>query len=328
MNKTVDKFGRILKYLRISVTDRCNFRCKYCVPEDKPFEQLDCKEILRYEDMLFIVEQFAELGVERIRVTGGEPLVRKNLIYFLGELTAIKGIKDVSLTTNGTLLNKYAEGLYSAGVKRLNISLDSLREDRFRYITGGYSFEGTMSGIEKVRALGFAPIKINVVAIKGFNDDEIYDFCQFAAAKNVIVRFIEFMPIGNSLEWKKENIISGKEIIEHIGKKYEVKALPKNPDAGPARNFELSNGAQIGIITPISEHFCGECDKIRLTADGKLRPCLLSDKEYSIAEAAASKDKDALRLGLTAALGLKDVEHTVVIGDNGEFKRTMSKIGG
>jgi cyclic pyranopterin phosphate synthase len=284
--------------------------------------------MLRYEDIIFTVQTFAELGLERIRVTGGEPLVRKNIAYLIDELTKISGIREITLTTNGTLLAPMAENLYAAGVRRVNISLDSLRSDRYKFITGGFEMEKTMAGIEAAKALGMSPIKINCVAIRGFNDDEILNFCDFAAEHGVTARFIEFMPIGNSIDWKKENIISGGEILERIAEYHTIEALPKAEHTGPARNYKLSNGATIGIITPMSNHFCGECDKIRLTADGKLRACLLSDKEADIAEAVRAKDKDALIKLLKTALHMKEDEHSVGMDSKDKFNRTMSGIGG
>ncbi len=198
MNKeTIDKFGRRLKYLRISVTDRCNFRCKYCMPNNN-FEMMECSDILRYEDILFASEVFASLGVNRIRITGGEPLVRKEICQFLDKLTKIENIQEVMLTTNGALLEKYAEDLYKAGVKRLNISLDSLIPEKNKYITGVDKTYEVMAGIKKAAETGFAPIKVNSVIIRDFNDDEIVNFAKLSAKYNIICRFIEFMPIGNS----------------------------------------------------------------------------------------------------------------------------------
>ncbi|MDR0454955.1 MAG: GTP 3',8-cyclase MoaA [Deferribacteraceae bacterium] len=322
-----DKDGRVIKYIRISVTDRCNFRCRYCVPQH-PFEPIPSQDVLRYEDILFTVRSLAETGIDRVRITGGEPLVRKNLPYFLEQLNKIENIKEIALTTNATLLQSQASDIKQAGVRRINISLDSLKPDRYKYVTGGFGIEQTLAGIKKVVELGFAPIKINSVVIKGFNDDEIIDFCEFAATGNLIVRFIEFMPIGNSADWKKENIITGSEIIKIIGEKYNVTPLPKKPDTGPAKNFKLSNGAEVGIITPMSEHFCSTCDKIRLTSDGKIRPCLLSDREVSIADAAKTGNKELLIRRVKESLNMKNTEHTIETDRRGLFRRTMSKIGG
>ena len=328
MNKeTIDKFGRRLKYLRISVTDRCNFRCKYCMPNNN-FEMMECSDILRYEDILFASEVFASLGVNRIRITGGEPLVRKEICQFLDKLTKIENIQEVMLTTNGALLEKYAEDLYKAGVKRLNISLDSLIPEKNKYITGVDKKDEVMAGIKKATETGFAPIKVNSVIIRDFNDDEIVNFAKLSAKYNIICRFIEFMPIGNSENWSEKNIVYGEEIINRL-KDFEPKEMPRDINSGPAVNYKLNNGGIIGIITPISKHFCSECDKLRITADGKIRPCLLSDNEIDIKEALQTKDKDLFVKQIMQSLNIKHDEHSITIREkNHDFKRTMSKIGG
>ncbi len=328
MNKeTIDKFGRRLKYLRISVTDRCNFRCKYCMPNNN-FEMMECSDILRYEDILFASEVFASLGVNRIRITGGEPLVRKEICQFLDKLTKIENIQEVMLTTNGALLEKYAEDLYKAGVKRLNISLDSLIPEKNKYITGVDKTDEVMAGIKKATETGFAPIKVNSVIIRDFNDDEIVNFAKLSAKYNIICRFIEFMPIGNSENWSEKNIVYGEEIINRL-KDFEPKEMPRDINSGPAVNYKLNNGGIIGIITPISKHFCSECDKLRITADGKIRPCLLSDNEIDIKEALQTKDKDLFVKQIMQSLNIKHDEHSITIREkNHDFKRTMSKIGG
>ncbi len=323
----VDRFGRPLKYLRISVTDRCNFSCRYCKPINN-FEYIKHENLLTYEDLLFASEVFAELGVNRIRVTGGEPLVRKDLTLFLKKLTKINGINEVMVTTNGALLNQYAKELFDSGVKRLNISLDSLRKDRMKYITCVDKFDDVISGIGKAVKVGFNPVKVNVVVIKGFNDDELVDFCNFAKEEKVIVRFIEFMPIGNSDKWNKDSIITGKEILELLSN-FEPIPLKKDENSGPAKNYLLNNGATIGIITPLSNHFCNDCDKLRLTSDGKIRPCLLSDKEIDLMPIIKDRNSNLFKETIINTLLDKSKEHTITCGDkNEQFKRTMSKIGG
>jgi cyclic pyranopterin phosphate synthase len=323
-----DRFGRAVRYLRISVTDRCNFRCKYCIP-DAHFKHMEHSEILRFEDLIFAAEVFASLGVEKVRVTGGEPLVRKGITDFLRKLNTIDGVKEVTLTTNGSLLGKYAEDIFAAGVKRVNVSLDSLKAEKYKEITGGFDLQKLLESIFLGKKAGLRPVKTNTVLIRGFNDCEIYDFCEFAARADIVSRFIEFMPIGNSGEWKKENIMYGSEILELIGRRYRITPIEKEKSAGPAKNYKLSNGATIGIITPISNHFCSECDKLRLTADGKLRPCLLTEQETDIAGAIRGRDAKSLITAINDALGRKDEEHHVVVDSRNEkYKRTMSKIGG
>jgi cyclic pyranopterin phosphate synthase len=322
-----DSTGRVVKYFRVSVTDRCNYRCKYCVPQGS-FVFNSHENTLRYEDILFAVEIMAKMGVEKVRVTGGEPLVRKNLPYFLAQLSSISGIKDAALTTNASLLSGQAEEIYKAGVRRLNISLDTLDKERFSYITGGGDIEKVFSGIDKAVKVGFAPIKLNAVIIKGFNDQEILPLCKFAHDNGLILRFIEFMPIGNSSGWNKDDIFTGKDILDAIRKEYEVSEASKVEGAGPARHYTLSNGARIGLITPISDHFCSECDKLRLTSDGLLRPCLLSDVEIPAADALKKHDEDLFMESVHKALSVKKKSPLIGYELKKSFSRTMSRIGG
>jgi len=328
MNNMKDKFGREIKYLRVSVTDRCNFRCKYCMPTND-FHNIDHNNILSYEDLLFAIDVFGEIGVKKVRVTGGEPLVRKDIGSFLEKIGKIKTIEEVTLTTNGALLERFTDEIKKAGIKRINVSLDSLKNSRFCDITGGFDLEKIIDGIKHAQRSGIGPVKTNMVVIKGFNDDEILDFCEFSANNRIITRFIEFMPVGNFSEWKEENIMYGKEILDVIKTKYEVTEVKKVKLGGPAQNYELSNGAMIGIITPISNHFCHECDKLRLTSDGKLRPCLLSDSEIDLTDAISKGDREALKAAIAEGLNIKEKEHKVLSEkrDDG-YKRTMSKIGG
>ena len=327
MSNVSDQFGRPFKYIRISVTDRCNFRCKYCMP-DNNFKHLKCEEIMRYEDILFAVSVFAELGVNRVRITGGEPLVRAELPSFLQELTKINGINEVMLTTNGALLEKYAKDLAKAGVKRLNISLDSLKPERNRFITGIDKDYNIINGIIKAKEEGLNPIKVNAVVIRDFNDDEIADFAELSAKLGIICRFIEFMPIGNVAEWSDKSIVKGDEIIERLAK-FQPEKMARDKNTGPAVNYRLNNGGIIGIITPISKHFCNDCDKLRLTSDGKIRPCLLSDNEIDLMPALKNRDKDGVINAIMQVLGSKHKEHNVSTDkEQKQFRRTMSKIGG
>lgn len=327
-DKMKDRFGREIKYLRVSVTDRCNFRCKYCMPTDQ-FKCMSHSDILRYEDILFAIKVFCDIGVQKVRVTGGEPLVRKGIGEFLEELGHLEKLKEVTLTTNGALLKKFTDQIRNAGIQRVNVSLDSLKPERFNEITGGFSLDKIIDGIKHAQRSGIGPVKTNMVVIKGYNDDEILDFCEFSAKNKIITRFIEFMPVGNFSEWKEENILFGKDILEIIKSKYTLKEVKKAKLGGPAQNFELDNGAMIGVITPISNHFCHECDKLRLTADGKLRPCLLSDKEIDLVPAIKAGDAKALREAIIEGLNIKEQEHAVLSEKrNDGYKRTMSKIGG
>lgn len=325
--KITDKFGREIRYLRISITDRCNFRCRYCMPIHD-FNFIPHPNILSYEEMMLAVEVFVELGVRKVRVTGGEPLVRRGVDVFLEKIGKLEGIEEVTITTNGSLLKRHADSIKAAGIRRINVSLDSLKGERYAAITGGFGMAQILEGIHYAKSIGLG-VKTNTVAIKNFNHDEILDFCEFAKENDINVRFIEFMPVGNFDEWKDTGTITGKEILEIIGTKYKYEEIQKDKLAGPAVNYRLSNGAKIGIITPISNHFCADCDKLRITADGKLRPCLLSDAEIDLMPAIRSGDREAVRKEIINGLHLKEKEHHLMSEHRDEgFKRTMSKIGG
>ncbi|TCK59478.1 GTP 3',8-cyclase MoaA [Seleniivibrio woodruffii] len=322
-----DKFGREIRYLRISITDRCNFRCKYCMPIHD-FNVIPHPDILSYEEMMLAVEAFVALGVRKVRVTGGEPLVRRGVDIFLEKVGKLPGIEEVTLTTNGSLLKKHADSIKAAGIKRINVSLDSLKEERYSSITGGFGMAQILAGIKYAKSIGLG-VKTNTVAIRNFNHDEILDFCEFAVENDINVRFIEFMPVGNFEEWKDTGTITGKEILDIIGTKYTYEQIQKEKLSGPAVNYRLSNGAKIGIITPISNHFCSDCDKLRITADGKLRPCLLSDAEIDLLPVIRSGNKEAVIQEIIKGLNLKEKEHHLLSEKRDEgFKRTMSKIGG
>lgn len=327
MNKLVDKYGRVYSYLRISVTDRCNFRCKYCIPT-KHFEFIHHNDILSYEDILFTLNIFSEIGIKKVRITGGEPLVRKGITNLIGEIRKNIKIEEVTLTTNGSLLSKFSKDLKESGLKRINVSIDSLKPERYHSITGGFDLKNVINGIKSAQNEGIFPLKVNTVLIRGFNEDEIIDFCHFAADNNINVRFIEFMPIGNSSEWSKHSVISGKEILDIISEKFTITKLEKHKYEGPSLDYRLSNGAKIGIITPVSNHFCGSCDKLRLTADGKLRPCLLSDNEIDLREAIKGRDTYKLLNLIKESLKIKDWTHHVSDNESIKFNRTMSHIGG
>ena len=285
-----DSFERPISYLRISVTDRCNFRCLYCRPAEgirlRPSE-----EILRFEEIERVARAAASLGINKVRLTGGEPLVRKGVVDLVEMLASIPGLDDLSMTTNGALLAKYAQSLAQAGLKRVNVSLDSLKEERFREITRGGRLNDTLMGIDAARKAGLSPIKVNMVVVRGLNDDEILDFARLSE-EGWHVRYIELMPLGPAVEWRGLSVGEIREEIErHLGSLEPAKV---DVGGGPARYYRLP-GAQgtIGFIGPISECFCERCNRLRLTADGRLRPCLLSDEEIDI--------KTPLRRGATLA---------------------------
>ena len=275
-----DRFNRVINYLRISITDRCDLHCKYCVEKDFPFIPHD--EILRYEEIIRLVRICADLGVTKVRLTGGEPLRRKDLPYLLHEIATIKGIEDISLTTNGVSLGEKVWDLKAAGLRRVNISLDTLKRDRFSFITGVDAYDKVLDSIAKARSAGLSPVKINTVIIKDFNDDEVLDFVEFAGTEGVEVRFIEFMPFGDTGLWNSSKVVTSAELEAFIKKTHDL--VPSvNSHRGPARMFTVpGDHGKIGFISPMSSHICSDCNRLRLTSDGKVKPCLFSDAEYDV----------------------------------------------
>lgn len=273
----VDRDRRHLNYLRISITDRCNLRCLYCVPEGR-IPKLSHEDILSYEEILRLVNIGIALGIRKVRVTGGEPLVRKGAIDLLARLAGNQGLEDVSLTTNGVLLAPNARNIFDAGVRRINISLDTLDPEKYTQITGYNQFNAVWSGIQRALDIGFNPIKINVVAMRGINDDEIRDFGMLAMEYPFHVRFIEYMPIGNSRASSQDQILTP-EIRRTISRIGELIPVDSQHNDGPAERYRLSGAkGEIGFISAMSHHFCERCNRLRLTADGRLRACLLSDR--------------------------------------------------
>ncbi len=323
-----DKFERVIDYLRISITDRCNLRCVYCMPESgvKLFER---KEILTYEEIIRVAGIAASLGVRKIRITGGEPLTRKNVSFLIASLKAISGIEDISLTTNGVLLEKYARELADSGLNRVNISLDTLRPDRYREITRGGDISPVLKGIDAAEQAGLLPVKINMVPVRHLNDDEIADFARMTLATPRHVRFIEFMPIGSRDLWSDERYISTDEL-----KKTVEKIGPLNPvrlrKMGPARYFKFDGASGVvGFISALTHHFCGDCNRLRLTADGRLRPCLFSETEIDLKPALRKQfsDKEIERL-LRLAIEVKPEGHNIDQRSDLSSLRNMSRIGG
>ena len=341
----LDAYNRPISYLRISVTDRCNLRCVYCMPpEGVPWRSHD--DILRYEEIEMVAQAAAGLGVSKIRLTGGEPLVRLGIVDLVHKLARIPGIDDLAMTTNGVLLSRYAADLARAGLRRVNVSLDTLRPERFRRITRLGRLEDVLAGMEAAREAGLEPIKINTVVIRGMNDDEVVDLARRTTAAGWNVRFIELMPIGISLmpvgnsvladgDWW-ERVVTAQEIRQRIeaalGKlePAKVRADGDTPVGnGPARYYRLP-GAQgtLGFITPISEHFCYQCNRLRLTADGQLRPCLLSDQEIDLrTPLRQGADVAQIRALLVRGIEHKPWEHRLDEWQRPE-KRAMSEIGG
>ena len=330
-----DNYHRTIDYLRVSITDRCNLRCIYCMPSGGliPIEH---KEILRYEEIIRVIRIAAKIGVRKIRITGGEPLVRRNIVYFIESIKNIPGIEDLSLTTNGILLSRYAEELKSAGLDRVNVSLDTLKPKRYREITRSGDLSLVLKGIEAIEKVGLNPIKINMVPICGVNSDEIEEFARLTLKAAYQVRFIEYMPFGSEDMWSPEKFISTEEIksiVEGIGPLIPAK-LRKS---GPARYFRFENATGvIGFISPISNHFCNECNRLRLTADGKLRPCLFSETEIDLKPAlrGGSSDDEIERL-IKLSIEVKPEGHNIgpqklssLIKNREYCKKPMSRIGG
>jgi len=278
----LDAFNRSISYLRISVTDRCNLRCVYCMPEEGvPLRSHD--EILRYEEIVLVVRAAAALGISKIRLTGGEPLVRAGIVGLVRQIAAVPGIDDLAMTTNGVLLSRYAHRLKEAGLQRVNVSLDSLRPERFRLITRLGELKDVLEGIETARRAGLKPVKTNTVVIRDLNDDEVVDFARLTLRDEWHVRFIEMMPLGPYGGEYRQGYVPMSEVRARIEEALGPLVPAKVIGNGPARYYRLKGArGTIGFITPISEHFCYRCNRLRLTADGRLRPCLLSDYEIDL----------------------------------------------
>jgi GTP 3',8-cyclase len=327
MTVIFDSFHRPINYLRISVTDRCNLRCVYCMPPEG-VSALKHSDILSYEEVCLIARAAAELGIKKVRITGGEPLVRANLTSLVRMLSEIEGIDDLSLTTNGIRLGSYANELRHAGLKRVNISLDSLRPKKFERITRIGKLEDVLQGIEAARAAGFKPVKINMVVLRGINDDEVIDFARKTVQKGWHVRFIEFMPVGGNQQEMDERFMPVSEIagrIESLGT-LEPYTLDGN---GPAKYFRLPGAiGTIGFISPVSEHFCFKCNRLRLTAEGKLLPCLLSDKAIDLrGPLRQGASADEIKGLLEQAIAAKPEGHKLAVGTTTK-DRSMCQIGG
>jgi cyclic pyranopterin phosphate synthase len=277
--KLLDRKGRVAKKLRISVTDRCNFACLFCMPEKDKIKWIDKRDILEFEEIGRIVRVLATLGIEKVRVTGGEPLLRPNIESLILELSQIPGIKNIDMTTNGWFLEQKAKAVHDSGVGGVTVSLHSLRADRFAKISGNDALPRVLRGIEKALDEGLSPVKVNSVAIRGFNEDEILDLVEFARARKISIRFIEFMPLDGLGIWSQDRVVSGKEIIETVSRRYPLEPIGRG-FAQTASNWKFKDGrGGLGLITPISDPFCDDCDRIRLTADGKLLSCLF-DIDY------------------------------------------------
>jgi cyclic pyranopterin phosphate synthase len=324
-----DGHGRLIGDVRVSVTDRCNFRCQYCMPaEGLPWLERD--EILRFEEIARLVALLASMGVGDVRLTGGEPLVRRELPRLVAMLAAVDGLHDLSVTTNGYLLQRDAEALVRAGVRRFNVSIDSLQRDRFFAMTRRDALPQVLRGLEALARFPEAhPIKVNAVAMRGFTEAEVLPFARFAREHPYEVRFIEFMPLDADHAWSPDAVLTGDEIRAAIHKTYPLEPQPREPSS-TARIYRFADGrGRIGFINPVSEPFCGDCNRIRLTADGRLRTCLFSLRETDLRGPLRAGASDAeLESIVRDAVWRKELKHRV--GDPGFVQpaRTMSAIGG
>ena len=315
-----DQFNRDLTYLRVSITDRCNLRCTYCMPEEG-VESMPHEELLSYEELFIAIEKFVELGVKKLRITGGEPLVRKDVVKFIEKVASLNKLEDIAMTTNGILLKELAIPLKKAGLHRVNISLDTMNPERYRYMTRGGDLRTVIDGINVAKEAGLK-IKINCVVNKGINDDEIGQFIQLTKEWGVDVRFIELMPIGQNIQYAQDHFYSNEMILSQFPELKEVKA---EDISSPARYYQLE-GAQgkVGLISPLSCNFCAYCNRLRLTPDGKLKPCLHSDIEIDL-KTALRTNQDIVPL-ILESYKIKPEKH--LLDEHKMIVRQMSQIGG
>jgi len=331
MQLLTDSYGRRIKSMRISITDKCNFRCTYCMPaEGLPW--LKKAEILSYEEIVHVARVAISLGIEQIRLTGGEPLVRRDVPELIRQLRAIDGLHSLSLTTNGILLKQQSKALAEAGLTRINVSLDSLMREKFAQLTRRDQLDRVLEGLEEVEKYPtIHPIKINAVAIRGYSEAEVLDFVRFARNKAYVMRWIEFMPLDADQAWRKEDILTGGEMKAIIEAEYgPLVQITSGDPSETARRYTFSDGiGEVGFINPVSEPFCSTCDRIRITADGQLRTCLFATDETDLRTVLRSgADDELLAATLRQAVWKKELKH--YIGDK-RFKhasRSMSMIGG
>ena len=347
-----DSFGRVMRDLRVSVTDRCNFRCLYCLPETEEaanfyrtkFDPLrnptpavpaalqwkPKSQILSFEEIERVVRIFVELGIQKVRLTGGEPLLRHGLDQLVARVAAIPGITDLAMTTNGSLFCQQAEALRAAGLRRISFSLDSLNRDNFKKMTGRDGLDQVLAGIARAQELGLQPVKVNAVVIRGINDHELESLAEFARARQLSFRFIEFMPLDSGRAWLQELVVPGREILERLQARHALQLVPPSSPAETARRWRFEEGrAEIGIIAPVTEPFCGHCNRIRLTADGKVRTCLFSVVEHDLKPflRGGASDADIAR-ELREIVGQKEERHHIGEPDFVQPERSMSCIGG
>jgi len=318
--------GRWINYLRLSITDRCNLRCTYCMPPEG-IPKLTHNDILSYEDLHRIARQAVGLGLDKIRITGGEPLVRKGVVGFLEKLATIAGLTELVLSTNGVLLRQMARDLRCAGVQRLNVSLDSLKPETFARITRGGDLQQVLDGLDAAEQAGFPPVKINMVVMRGINDAEVLDFAALTLRKACTVRFIEYMPTMLEPEWRSL-WVPGRELLERVERRYPLRPLDAADRAGPARNFRIAGAAgTLGVITPISHHFCDRCNRIRITATGMAKGCLFAGHGVDLKPYLRAGD-EVLREVLRQVVTRKPVWHNLLAAQPPYSPFAMAHIGG
>jgi len=345
----IDSHGRVLRDLRVSLTDRCNFRCLYCLPETEAAQNFyrghwahlpDSKPILQqwvprqnlltFEEIERIVRLAVGLGIEKIRLTGGEPLLRQGLEELVARLSAIGGIRDLAMTTNGFLFPQKAESLRRAGLHRLSFSLDSLDRENFKKITGRDGLASVLESIGLAQELGFKPVKVNAVIIRGLNDHEIEDLAGLAQERELVMRFIEFMPLDSARAWLKELVVPGRELLDRLKQRFDLRPVADTNASSTATRWAFAGGrGEIGVIAPVSEPFCGHCNRIRLTADGKIRTCLFSVAEHDLRALLRRGDPDeAIETWLAGVVYGKEARHHIGEPDFVPASRSMSCIGG
>jgi GTP 3',8-cyclase len=348
-NVLVDSHGRVLRDLRVSITDRCNFRCMYCLPETEAAQNFyrgrwanlpnanpiqwqwqPRSKLLTFEEIERVVRLAAGLGIEKIRLTGGEPLLRRDVEHLVSRIAQVPGIKDLAMTTNGFLFPQKAKALRDAGLKRISFSLDSLDPANFQKMTGRDGLAEVLESIRLAQELGLNPVKVNAVVIRGINDHEIEALANFAHERNLSMRFIEFMPLDSAHAWKKEFVMPGHEILERLQHAHQLQPVVSDNPAETARRWSFPDGrGELGLISPVSEPFCGHCNRIRLTADGKIRTCLFSVTEHDLREKLRSSATDEeLNEYLQAVAWQKEDRHHIGEADFVAPERSMSCIGG
>ena len=325
----VDGMGRTIVNLRISVTDRCNFRCTYCMPADN-VEFMDRDKLLTFEELTRVATIVSKMGINRLRLTGGEPLMRKDLSVLIKMLSQVEGIDDIAMTTNAFFLKQHAKSLKDAGLKRLNVSLDALDPEKFKHVNRRDCLQQVLDGLQEAAQVGFKSIKINAVAMKNFSETEIINLIEMGRSNGFEVRFIEFMPLDSDQAWERDKVLFGHEIIDLIREKYELIPIDNSLEIGPASEYKFADGkGKIGIITAVSNPFCDHCNRIRMTADGKLRTCLFSADETNLKQLIRSGASDETIVEtIQQAVLVKEPGHKINLDSFERPTRAMHAIGG